>query len=209
MRRSSKLSNPCRCGGTIAVELLLNLPIWLILLLATVEFGELTANLQQVSLACRIGAEEASRTPSLPTKGEVPATIQTAIQRTLAGAGVCCSNVILQHNLGGTPVTLVSGDGSGGPPSIALPEMGTYVRVTAVARATQIAPNLLDFFGLKFSSTFLAQSATFRYGPSQKICNVGQVANLPKTRQIGNLPHVGMLHIYCDGPYQASSPEVP
>jgi hypothetical protein len=39
------------------------------------------------------------------------------------------------------------------------------------------------------------------YGPSQKICNVGQVANLPKTRQIGNLPHVGMLHIYCDGPY--------
>jgi len=38
------------------------------------------------------------------------------------------------------------------------------------------------------------------YGPSQKICNVGQVANLPKTRQIGNLPHVGMLHIYCDGP---------
>jgi hypothetical protein len=29
---------------------------------------------------------------------------------------------------------------------------------------------------------------------------VGQVANLPKTRQIGNLPHVGTLHIYCDGP---------
>jgi hypothetical protein len=30
---------------------------------------------------------------------------------------------------------------------------------------------------------------------------VGQVAKLPKTRQIDNLPHVGMLHIYCDGPY--------
>jgi hypothetical protein len=41
------------------------------------------------------------------------------------------------------------------------------------------------------------------YGPSQKIGNVGQVANLPKTRQIGNLPHVGMLHIYCDGPYRS------
>ncbi len=40
-------------------------------------------------------------------------------------------------------------------------------------------------------------------GPSQKIGNVGQVANLPKTRQIDNLPHVGMLHIYCDGPYLA------
>ena len=44
------------------------------------------------------------------------------------------------------------------------------------------------------------------YGPSQKICNVGQVANLPKTRQIGNLPHVGMLHIYCDGPYSFDAP---
>ena len=40
-------------------------------------------------------------------------------------------------------------------------------------------------------------------GPSQKIGNVGQVANLPKTRQIDNLPHVGMLHIYCDRPYVA------
>ena len=40
-------------------------------------------------------------------------------------------------------------------------------------------------------------------GPSQKIGNVGQVANLPKTRKIGNLPHVGMLRIYCDGLYVA------
>jgi hypothetical protein len=31
-----------------------------------------------------------------------------------------------------------------------------------------------------------------RYGPFQKNCNVGQVANLPKQRQIGNLPHVPM-----------------
>ncbi len=30
-------------------------------------------------------------------------------------------------------------------------------------------------------------------GPSQRICNVGQVANLPEMRQIGNLPHIGML----------------
>ena len=108
MRRSSGLSRACRHGGTIAVELLLNLPIWLILLLATVEFGLLAANLQQVSLASRIGAEEASRIQSLSPEGEVPGGIQTAIQRTLAGAGVSCSNVILQHNVGGTPVTLVS-----------------------------------------------------------------------------------------------------
>ena len=37
--------------------------------------------------------------------------------------------------------------------------------------------------------------------PSPKIGNVGQVANLPKTRQIDNPPHLGISHIYCDGPY--------
>ena len=39
------------------------------------------------------------------------------------------------------------------------------------------------------------------YGPSQKICNVGQVANLREMRQIGNLPHNGMSHFNSDGPY--------
>ena len=53
------------------------------------------------------------------------------------------------------------------------------------------------FLAYKFERVFRRRN----YGPSQKIGNVGQVANLPKTRQIGNLPHVGMLHIYCDGPY--------
>ncbi len=52
------------------------------------------------------------------------------------------------------------------------------------------------------------QRMSLEYGPSQKICNVGQVANLPKTRQIDNLPHVGMLHIYCDGPYIAHAAAV-
>jgi hypothetical protein len=39
-----------------------------------------------------------------------------------------------------------------------------------------------------------------RYGPFQKNCNVGQVANLLKTRQIGNLPHIPMLQYYWNGP---------
>ncbi|MGO9108313.1 MAG: glycosyltransferase [Thermoguttaceae bacterium] len=32
--------------------------------------------------------------------------------------------------------------------------------------------------------------------------HVGQVANLPETRQIGNLPYAGMPHSDCDGPYK-------
>jgi hypothetical protein len=39
------------------------------------------------------------------------------------------------------------------------------------------------------------------YGPFQKNCNVGQVSNLPETRQIGNLPYVAMLQYYWNGPY--------
>jgi len=41
------------------------------------------------------------------------------------------------------------------------------------------------------------------YGPFQKYCNVGQVANLPETRQIGNLPHMRASHPYWNGPYVA------
>jgi hypothetical protein len=30
--------------------------------------------------------------------------------------------------------------------------------------------------------------------------NLGQVANLPEKRQIGNLPHIAMLQYYWNGP---------
>ena len=48
-----------RRRGTITIELLLNLPIWLLAILALVEFGEVAADLQSVSMASRVGAEEA------------------------------------------------------------------------------------------------------------------------------------------------------
>jgi len=39
-----------------------------------------------------------------------------------------------------------------------------------------------------------------RKQPLHSACNVGQVAKVPEARQIGNLPHMSMLHFYCDGP---------
>ena len=35
----------------------------------------------------------------------------------------------------------------------------------------------------------------YTYGSSESTGNVEQVANLLETRQIGNLPHVSMLHL--------------
>jgi hypothetical protein len=49
-----------------------------------------------------------------------------------------------------------------------------------------------------FASLRVTES-TFR-----KRNNVGQVANLPETRQIGNLPHVTVLHFHCDWPQPSS-----
>jgi hypothetical protein len=46
----------------------------------------------------------------------------------------------------------------------------------------------------------VAQAWIMLYGPFQKNCNVGQVANLPKQRQIGNLPYVPVSPYYWNGP---------
>ena len=106
-----------RCRrGTVTVELLLNLPIWVILVLAVAQFGEMSCNVQRVSLASRMGAEEAAYTLPLPAAGGVPDNVLYSIQRELAVAGLTWSQVVLEHNLGDTPVTLVSGSGRCDPP---------------------------------------------------------------------------------------------
>ena len=43
----------------MTLELILNLPVWIIVLLAVIQFGQLLSNLQQVALASRVGATEA------------------------------------------------------------------------------------------------------------------------------------------------------
>ena len=152
-----------RRRGSMTVELLFNLPVWLIALLAIVEFGEVVSKVQQVSLASRVGAAEAAKTVSLPSGGSVPSAIVDAIEHQLGSSGICCSKVIVEHNAGGAPVTLSSGEGHGDAPSTPLPSVGTYVRVTVFARVTDLAPNLLARVGLDLSSSFLDQTTTFRY----------------------------------------------
>lgn len=141
-----------RRAGTIAMELLLNLPIWLIALMGIVELGEILSSAQQVSFCSRVGSEEASHTDSLPTAGEMPQGVVKAIIRHLASAGMSPTKIILEHNAGGSRAVLVCGDGPGGPPPTPLPGQGAYVRVTVCARLNRFVPKLFRSAGLDFSS---------------------------------------------------------
>jgi hypothetical protein len=145
------------------MELLFNLPIWLLALAGVVALGEMLSSVQQVSLASRVGAEEASRTASLPSAGQVPGSVLDAIGHQLAASGLTGSKVILEHNAGRAPATLVSGNGPGDRPGTPLPSQGAYVRVTVFARMNGLVPRLLQTLGLDFSSQLLKQSVTFRY----------------------------------------------
>ncbi len=141
------------------------LPVWLIALLAIIEYGQILSNLQQVSLASRVGAEEASQTLVLPTSpgGPVPANVLAAIDQQLASSGISRCRVILEHNVGG-PVTLVSGTCDGCvPPATPLPVDREYVRVTVCVPLTELTPNLLALFGFDIADCTAQQSATFRY----------------------------------------------
>jgi Flp pilus assembly protein TadG len=133
-------------------------------LLAVIEFGNLFSSLQQVALASRVGAAVAARTSLLPVGGSIPSSVLSAIDDQLAGANITPSEVILEHNAGGTYVRLVNGASSfPGPPQQSLPAVGTYVRVTVCVPATQLTPNILRSFGFDAGGWDVGESTTFQY----------------------------------------------
>lgn len=163
--------------GGVTLELILNLPVWIIFLLAVIQFGQLLSNAQQVALASRIGAEEASETATttITTAVTVPTNIVEAIEHQLESAGVVDSGgasqcrVILEHNLNGTNERL---DSSGAtcscdpPTEPPLPNTvhdARYVRVTVCVPYSLVAPNLLGAGGLDFSSKLVQHTTTFRH----------------------------------------------
>jgi len=150
-------------NGSITVELLLNLPIWLIMLAALVGFGRLMSESQQVALASRVGAEAASQVFGLPESGEVPHDVVEVVQRALGVAGLQARKVILQHNAAGHLVTLEAGPGCLVVPPESLPKDGMYVRVTVLARDVGFASWLLSWIGVDSACLGMQQSTTFRY----------------------------------------------
>ena len=151
---------------------ILTFPIWLIFLLAIVEFGQILSNQQQVALASRVGAEEASQTYALPLSDAdaVPANVLRAIDQQLASSGISRCRVVLEHNVVPStpsaipvPVTLSSGACYYDPPVTALPSARQYVRLTVCVELTEITPNLLALFGFDVAGRTIQHTTTFRY----------------------------------------------
>lgn len=147
------------------------LPVWLIVMGAVVQFGMLIGNRQQVALASRVGAEEASRTAGLPSTGEVSANIVGVVKHQLQSSGITQYKITLEYNLaGGTPITLstctLTPTGICNSPALESPDpwpSGKYVRVTVHVPATELTPNILTFFGFDISERYIRNATTFRH----------------------------------------------
>ena len=174
-RRSKGSSRPgfrrrsqrARRRGAVTLELILTVPIWLILLWAIVEWGQIFSNEQHVALAARVGAEEASQTSGLASATAVPANVVAAITQQLDSSNISWCKVILEHNLNGPLEDLEESSGGScdcDPPSTdLLPTNREYVRVTVCVPLTELACNLLGVFGFDISGCIVQHSATFRY----------------------------------------------
>ena len=159
--------------ASAALELVLVLPLLIFLILATVQFGLFHSNMQQVALASRVGAEEASQTLSLAgtvDDAPVPANILAAIDKQLSSSCISRCKVQLEHNVGGTPVVLFSpqtGACEGGPTStLATPNLlGTYVRVSVCVPYCEVMPNCLRIIGYDTldPSKVAGSTTVFRY----------------------------------------------
>lgn len=145
-----------RRAGVITLELLIALPIVLLILFGVIEFGLLFVNLQQVALACRVGAEEASQTTVLPLSDgdEVPENVVRAIEHQLLSSGIKHCRVRLEHNVGGVPVVLTSPQSpcDCGPTAVLQsPPPRNYVRVTVCVELREVMPDCLTIFGFSIS----------------------------------------------------------
>jgi hypothetical protein len=167
-----------RCArGGVTLELIIAFPIWLCILLATIEFGWLMSNLQQVALASRLGAAEASQTEDLSSfpdgvKDVIATQLESAGMKGEGGKAAWC-HIIVEHNLNGTnqPLSLANTDYSGEPCScsvptdteIPYPDCKQYVRVTVCAPMTAVAPDLLGAYGFAIDGRVIRHTTTYRY----------------------------------------------
>jgi hypothetical protein len=154
------------------LELILTLPILVILVLAIAQFGIFFANMQQVTLACREGAKEASETLGLPTTDGalVPTNVLEAIDSQLTTSRIHACRVRLEHNVGGAQVALFApADGGcdccpGGKLGSPLPPR-SYVRLTVCVELEELMPNCLALFGFDVCdvSQVIHATSIFRY----------------------------------------------
>ncbi|MEN6498412.1 MAG: TadE family protein [Thermoguttaceae bacterium] len=146
-------TRPRGCRHAIAVlELVLVIPILILPMLAIIRFGLYYANMQQVTLASRIGAEEASHTAVLPASGGVPTGILNALNAQLETAGITPCRIRLEHNVNDSQVELISHPGGpcdcGETSNLGTPPPGKYVRLSICVPMSELVPQWLNSFGL-------------------------------------------------------------
>ena len=160
-----------RTGAIISLELLIALPILVAVSIGATQAGLLLKNKQQLTLACRVGAEEASQTVALTetsANDPVPDNILEAIDNQLASSNIAFCRVFLEHNVGGSQVVL-SSDGPDScdcqpPPRLSDPPPRQYVRLTLCVKLEQLMPSSLTLFGASPAGEKIARcSSVYRY----------------------------------------------
>lgn len=160
--------------GSVTLEFLLVMPVLLVVLLAVVQFGMFFSNMQQVALACRVGAETASRTDlsEISSGHLIPETILRAINAQLESSAISPCRIYLQHNATGIHEELVEvydpncaceAPHDPLPPQPPSDHGRLSVRVTLCVAMTELTPNVTGFLGFDLSGRHAKCSATFRY----------------------------------------------
>jgi hypothetical protein len=164
-RRIFRRSWTPRRSGVFVAELLLTMPVFMVFLLAVVQFGIFFGNSQVLILASRVGAAAASEITLTPG---VPPAVENAVLKHLTSGGLpgYC-RIRLEHNaFPGNPQAFllpVAGSCDCEPDAILAPGERppyVYVRLTVCVPLTDMMPNLLTVFGLDISSYPQAASST-------------------------------------------------
>ena len=129
-----------RKGAVLALELIMVLPILLMVLLATVEFGILLMSSQGVGAAAAHG----SRNAALPSSNK--ASVEAAVNTALSG--------YIWQTKAKTVIFVDSGSGfvkDTGGGTLASAPSGSIVSVTVEVNMNDAAPDLLKYFGISIA----------------------------------------------------------
>jgi len=159
----------------VVLEFILWAPVFVILLLAIIEFGLILSAIPQVKAASRAGAKVASELSTAQLSSVNPANnldlVDAAVARVLSSAGLTRCQVILEYNptCGGiTPGTQTAGACPNCvAPVLALPSNadipGGTVRVTVCVDVDEMTPDMLATFGFSVAGRVAKESTLMPY----------------------------------------------
>jgi Flp pilus assembly protein TadG len=134
---------PAKRNGSVSVETLILLPVFLVLLLGFIEISLIVIVEQRLAAASFQGARVASQGG---TAADVVAAVDTSL-----GPGTLQSNITVTISDPNGPTTHPQSDASGVP-----------LTVLVQVDATAVIPDLLRFIGYSLSSQVLAGQTTMR-----------------------------------------------